>query len=268
MLFCYSMHTDRRGSKNHLGSNENDPDSDDVRRNSMFGRALRRSFFEEARPLYQSQVSATLHTFIPSIAASRSHDAGLLYRLSSATSLLEPHGQLVSMSGSAASGGAPAQQPPASSEDRGSLFAFLFEPSRVPCFRKACLSGMTAGAIGWGVQYYRFRSPTRASDLAVAMFMIVAPVQWLVCRSTFRNTRDEMKKVMELQSLSPEMRDQVKAALAKEAAAKGLPPPAVAGMPAGLSNQQQPGGSATNTTSTCPVPGDVAAADRKLPRSS
>jgi hypothetical protein len=97
-------------------------------------------------------------------------------------------------------------------DDKGP-FDFLFNISKVPCFRQSLLWGMGVGTAFGGHHWWNQRVLPRAADAGMKAFVVVAGGSWLLCRSKFKHQRDALKDLMVIQSEKDEKNQELRARL-------------------------------------------------------
>mmetsp|Transcript_9168 Transcript_9168/g.18608 ORF Transcript_9168/g.18608 Transcript_9168/m.18608 type:complete len:106 (-) Transcript_9168:5180-5497(-) len=76
-----------------------------------------------------------------------------------------------------------------SDNNRGS-FTFLYDLTRVPCFRDTMLYSMAGASALAALRYSRTRNGMIAADTAVKSFTVFAITGWVLCRYNYRHRRD------------------------------------------------------------------------------
>lgn len=80
-------------------------------------------------------------------------------------------------------------------DDRKSLIIFGRDVTKIPCFRKSFLFGITSGVVG-GLATFMFTSkPTVSSHMSVATFVGATWTYWMYCRLTWSKEKLEAAKL-------------------------------------------------------------------------
>lgn len=95
---------------------------------------------------------------------------------------------------------------PEGEEDKDPL-TFLFDMTRVPCFRESMLYGVVSGT-GFGLHSF-YKTGSGVFDRALLAFIGVAGVSWGICRYKYKLKRDEFITLMTLQENASKIRKAV-----------------------------------------------------------